>query len=495
MTHLAPWYRPKRLGAFIVLEAFLLQAMAPAFAASTGYTGVISQLPAAYVSPPSPNVMFTLDDSLSMYSNAIPDFLTDGGAIDLSGMPNGEGSNAIPAIPGVARQFPDMWGANSEYLEINYYSNLADTAAHRVGRYMRSSDGNPLYYNPKARYRPWPLPSDDKSFYPDADPTDVNIHPTDPFNTGRTIDLTQRLGPTGSRFWPATYMVKTSAPALPAANPNSAASTAATFTKVEIRPTVTSYNNPKPVDRTDCVALTNACNYTEELQNFANWLQYYRSRALMAKGGVAAAFAKQGTGIRVGFGTINNPASFGVRTFSGANRTDFYNQIYPVTASPAGTPLRSAMDGVGKYFQRSNVGNPWAENPQSSSVGTEYSCRRSFHILSTDGFWNGAAATAPASNNNDSFAGQTTPNKADGSTGFAYSNAAGSAWGIFPFSDGASDTLADAAAYYWKTDLRTGTGMPNNVAGTPPRPGLLATSQHLHRRPGNLRHRYRPTCK
>jgi type IV pilus assembly protein PilY1 len=464
MTLTAPWYRPKRLATLIVLETFLLQAVTPAFAVSTGYTGTISQLPAAYITPPIPNVMFTLDDSLSMYSNAIPDFLTDGGAIDLSGMPSSDDSNAIPTLSGFARQFPDMWGADSEYLDFNYYSNANDTDKHRVGRYMRSSDGNPLYYNRKTRYRPWPLPSDDKNFHPNANVRAVNIHPTDPFNTGYRMDLTVRRGSGSSRYWPATYMVKTSTAALPAANPNSAASTAATFTKVEINSAVTSYNTPRPSDRTDCTTLTNACSFDEELQNFANWLQYYRSRMLMAKGGVAAAFAKQANNLRVGFGTINSPASFGVRTFSGANRTAFYNQMYPVGGSPSGTPLRSAMDAVGKYFQRSDVGNPWAENPQSGSVGTEYSCRRSFHILSTDGFWNGAASSAPGSANNDNFASQFTPYKPDNTTRFAYSNAAGSKWGVYPFADLASNTLADVAAYYWKTDLRPDPAMPNNVA-------------------------------
>jgi len=42
-----------------------------------------------------------------------------------------------------------------------------------------------------------------------------------------------------------------------------------------------------------------------EIQNFANWFTYYRSRILIARAGVGRAFAQQGTNMRVGFGAIN----------------------------------------------------------------------------------------------------------------------------------------------------------------------------------------------
>jgi len=474
----SPWFRPKRLGSLIVIEALLAQAITPAYAVSPGYTGTVSQLPGGYIKPPDTNVMFTLDDSLSMHSDAIPDYLTTdaaGNPVTLTMLAVGNASNAVaPEITGdaFARQFPGMWKAGSGYLNAQYYSLLGATAENFAGRYLRSSDGNPLYYDPKIFYRPWPKQDEDTTkFLADANPAAVNIHPSDPGNTGRQINLTVQMDTGGgglTPFWPATYFVKTSVAPLPPARPDlqTVGGLPVTFAMVEIKtPTTTTYAkwiNPVTGDgRTDCSGAIgpSGCSYTEELQNFANWLQYYRSRMLMAKGAVAGAFAKQGTGVRVGFGTINNTVQLGVRQFSGTNREAFYNQLYPVARSTSGTPLRDAVDKVGQYFQRSNVGNPWAEDPASAAIGTEYSCRRSFHILSTDGFWNGSPVTSAANNNNDLFSG-STPANAKG-VSFPYSNATTSDFTIWPFADGNSSTLADVAAYYWKEDLRG--SLVNNV--------------------------------
>ena len=483
MTRHLPWHHPRRAGSAALVWALMAQMVVPAQA-------YVSQLPGAFTAPPDPNVMFTLDDSLSMHSDAIPDYLTTdaaGNTVSLAGLPNDEGSNAVaPDIDNLARQFPGMWKSGSDYLNAQYYAGTGNTAANIAGRYMRSSDGNPLYYNPKIRYQPWPAAGNNATTMTAADPAKVNIHPSDPTNNGRTIDLTVQRG-TGfgqTPFWPATYFVKTSAAPLPLARPDitTAGGQPITYTPYEIKPTVTSYpkhHNPiTEIDnRTDCASKT-ACTYTEELQNFANWLQYYRSRMLMAKGGVALAFAKQGTAMRVGFGTINNTVQLGVRSFTGDDRKAFFETLYPVTRSPNGTPLRDAMDKVGKYFQRTDAGNPWAENPaSSSSVGTEYACRRSFHIMSTDGYWNGANASDPANKNNDAFSGNTPAMPDAAGTTFTYSDASTSSFGIAPFGDNNADninTLADVAAYYWKTDLRS--TLENRVAPTGRDPAFW---QHL----------------
>jgi type IV pilus assembly protein PilY1 len=479
------WFHPKRLGPLIVLEAMLAQAVTPAFAVSTGYSGTMSQLPAAFITPPEANIMFTLDDSLSMHSDAIPDFLATnaaGNAVNLSNMPSTDASNATaPEITGAtfARQFPAMWKTGSEYLSAKFYSNgglplniTGGTPENVIGRYMRSPAGNPLYYNPAVRYRPWPDPANDKLTLADANPAAVNIHPSDPFNAGTTINLTvQATGSDGLTFWPATYFVKTSTPPLPVADPYGAASQAAVYTRYEIT-NVATLMFPKSEQRTDCVSVTSPvelCSRQEELQNFANWLQYYRNRMLMAKGGVATAFARQGTNLRVGFGTINSTVQLGVRVFSGANRTAVYNKIYPVARSTSGTPLRAAMGQVGEYFKDSTSTGPWAFDPGASVKSPEYACRRSFHILSTDGFWNGGSASSAAAANNEPVAGDKTPKNVKG-VAFTYGDVAGSKWAVSPYKDGASDTLADVAAYYWKTDLRT--DMANNVITSPRDPAF-----------------------
>src|SRR5574343_93039 len=458
-THPRPSPDPRR-GTRRVARALaavlLLEATLPVHAA-------ILQLPALYGSPPDANVMFTLDDSGSMMADAIPD------------LPDND--NALPADTNSAlfgiRRFPFMWAAGSQYLTTTYYRS-----DNRVARYLRSSAGNPLYYIPAVTYSPCPTAANDQVLSAPANSASVNIDADDPFNTARRVNIRTRVNESGNaasvddqtrNFWPATYYVYTGTSTLPLGNPATALNTAANFRKVEIKPSVAAY--PRVATRTDCSGAVGAtgCLYEEEIRNFANWLQYYRSRMLMAKGGVAAAFARQQSNLRVGFATINSVpvVQRGVRTFTGAARSDFYNRLY-ARAANGGTGLRFAMDEVGRYFPGTLPGNPWAQDPSSLlSVGTEYSCRRSFHILSTDGYWNGAPALLGAAGNHDAFAG-TPPAKPDG-TRYTWSDtiapsAADPLVGRFtvnPFADTRSGTLADVAAYYWRTDLRP--TLANNV--------------------------------
>lgn len=438
--------RARRLGATVVSGAMLMQAVVPAYA-------VVSQVPALYTTPPDANVMFTLDNSGSMTADKIPDFpkVVPGVPADSNSNGNNEADSKLPG----------MWKKDTAYWSTTYYD-----LSNNVARYMRSAAGNPLYYDPAVTYKPWPAAT--KVWGP-ADPTKVNIDPNDPAANGFTRDITTRVNVTGTaatpddptkNFWPATYFVYKGTVALPAADPvASTANAAANFVKYEVKPSVTSY--PRGADRTDCLGAT--CTYNEELQNFANWLQYYRSRMLMAKGGVSAAFARQGTNLRVGFGTLSKPALKGVETFSGAARTSFFDTLYAVKGT-GGTPLRDAMDKVGKYFQDTGNNNPWGEFPAAGTKGKEYTCRKSVHILSTDGFWKDAAATAPASNSNDSFSGSTPPKGGAGGKTYTFSDAAPAAnetdslvgrYSINPFKDDNGNQLSDVAAYYWRNDLRT----------------------------------------
>jgi type IV pilus assembly protein PilY1 len=443
----------KRSGASIIAATLLLQTI-PAHA-------VVSQLPGLYVKPPASNVMLTLDNSGSMRSDVIPDYPNAA-----SGLPTNANSSAI-SIPG--SKHPGMWQNNSSYWAPTYY-NINNAAA----RYMRSSAGNPLYYNPKIRYRPWPLATDDTKFQADADPTKVNIHYAYPSTTTTKRDITKQVTTTGSgsgSFWPATYFVYKGSVPLTLGDPTvSALNVATNFDKYEIQPSISSYS--KGTGRTDCLGTT--CTYAEEIQNFANWLQYYRSRMLAAKGGVASAFAAQGNEVRVGLAVFATPPvvtgpalKLGVLPFSAVNRTNFYNTLYTTDAN-YGTPTRKVLDEIGQYFQRSNPGNPWSEDPSSStSVGIEYSCRKSFNIVTTDGFWSTDTANPPANGDNDDFSAQKTPPRgpATGPT-YDYSDSTLSSptdplvtrFGISPYNDeqtpALADTLADVAAYYWKTDLR-----------------------------------------
>ena len=193
------------------------------------------------------------------------------------------------------------------------------------------------------------------------------------------------------------------------------------------------------------------------MQNFANWFSYARNRARVAIGGTAEAFASVPSNYRVGYGRINKGSTTvdgaatetierGVRAFSGADRAAFYSWLFGRTSPTGGTPLRRALDDVGQYFSRSSNAGPWGEVPGTNDTTAHAICRRSFHVMMTDGGWNGDAAnTSGATGNVDNSNGATIT----GPNGQSYRYTP-----TRPFRDANSGTLADVAMYYWNRDLR-----------------------------------------
>ena len=114
--------------------------------------------------------------------------------------------------------------------------------------------------------------------------------------------------------------------------------------------------------------------------------------------------------------------------------------------SADGTPLRWALENVGRYYHADdgldgNLGAaPWA------TCGDGGACQKSFAIVMTDGYWNGGS---PGVGNQDSGQGS-------------------------PYQDGYSNTLADVAMKYYKNDLSS--ALDNTVA---PSGCDQATHQHM----------------
>lgn len=398
----------------------------------------------------SPNVMFTLDDSGSMHFELMPGSLI---------------------IQSVRYMFPRASGVYGGSDYSNYVVGF-DTG-NKYTASLRSSEVNKIYYDPTVRYLPWS--NADGSLMANANPA---CAPHNPVNTGAgcrnlTVNNTQSarwLQSNGSRsgnqsrtFYPAVYFQYNGG------NINLAGS----YTQVEIKSTTPSYTGG--VDRSDCAAAP-TCTYNEEIQNFANWYTYYRSRVLLARAGVGRAFAAQGNTMRVGFGAINKGETTvdgestgvvisGVRQFTGTDRAGFFDNLYNHTIPAAGTPLRSAMDDVGKYFERTDDKGPWGETPGSNG-GTQHECRQNNNILMTDGFWSGSS---PGVGNSDNSAGVSITNHSSPATPPTYSYTP-----TLPYSDSHSDTLADVAMHYWKKDLRT--DMDNKVPTSPANPAFW---QHM----------------
>ena len=175
----------------------------------------------------------------------------------------------------------------------------------------------------------------------------------------------------------------------------------------------------------------------DERQNFANWYSYYRKRVYVTKTAATLAFERFNSNIRVGYQRINNSTFNGVRAFSGTTRENFFDWLHALPAS-GGTPLLTAMDKVGGYFEGAN---PYRDDP-TDGTSTERSCRQNFHIMMTDGEWNSGSPSGFGNVDNSS---QTIPANDYGVTGYVPRA---------PFEDGNSTYLADIAFRYWQKDLR-----------------------------------------
>jgi type IV pilus assembly protein PilY1 len=211
-------------------------------------------------------------------------------------------------------------------------------------------------------------------------------------------------------------------------------------------------------DRTDCVALANVCTYAEEMTNFANWFSYYRTRGQMAKSSIGRAFALAGIGdnFRVGFVTINFSttkylATAAFTTGVGGQKDLWFQKLYAAPAS-GGTPLRDALSRAGRYFgdRFNGVASSMGASPINSA------CQPNYTILTSDGYWNDSGTVAQ---------------KLDGT-------AIGDSDG-----DGKSNTLADVADYYYKTDLRPIPPVAPSTVGfkdqVPPSGDDTAPHQHM----------------
>ena len=190
-----------------------------------------------------------------------------------------------------------------------------------------------------------------------------------------------------------------------------------------------------------------------EQKNFANWYSFYRTRLLMMKSASGRAFTDVSDKYRVGFTTISDTGlsaskSLVVKKFDATQKGNWYTKLYGISGASF-TPLRGALSKAGRYY----AGKLTGALAGSDTDPVQYSCQQNFTILTTDGYWNTNSETgsygAYKMNNTDLVGDQ------DGVAGVPR-----------PQLDDKtiSNTLADVAEYYYKTDLRptAGNGGPTD---------------------------------
>ncbi|BDB25121.1 type 4 fimbrial biogenesis protein PilY1 [Cupriavidus sp. P-10] len=405
----------------------------------------VSQQPLIFSTSVAPNVMFTLDDSGSMMFEITPESLSPNGTESSWDLTPDRGNWLIYTfpLPGGGQ----VYSAGGTYYKDANASVVNFSSTSLAAARYRTAALNVSYYNPDVTYGAWFDPSGNlakaspkKAYYNPMLPDNGSIDLTAD-NTVKTYwldDDGKGFSEKKVTFYPALYYRYDST----LSGCNASTSSLKCFKRYEIRSGSTFPHNGK---RMDC-ASSASCTYDEEIQNFANWFQYYRSRILAMRAAVGQAFAGQNEAIRVGFTTINDNTRSGSSSFTGirravapfntTNKTQFYQDFYSLDLGANGTPLLGGMDTVGKYFQ--NNAQPWVE-----PGGTrESACRASYHILSTDGY----------------YGDSTSVGDVDSSKGSKITPVSGTAYQyqpVAPYKDGYSNTLADVAMKYWVNDLRT----------------------------------------
>ncbi len=232
------------------------------------------------------------------------------------------------------------------------------------------------------------------------------------------VECTASATPTAAYIYPASvrYCSTTAAASAPSPVSNPAAATNpqcrkkfdvtsypypryGRFRRVDIVPGTPTYAKSATSVRSDCVSAT-SCTYTEELQNFANWYSYYRTRMAMMKTATGKAFLSLDDRYRVGFITINpggpvlSARYLPIAPFNAAQKSNWYNTLYS-QFSHGSTPLRSALSRVGRHYAGVTTGI----NSGMPQDPVQYSCQQNFSLLTTDGYYNDTATAAIDVNN------------------------------------------------------------------------------------------------
>jgi Tfp pilus tip-associated adhesin PilY1 len=164
-----------------------------------------------------------------------------------------------------------------------------------------------------------------------------------------------------------------------------------TFKRFNVVGSVT-FDFPRATSRSDCSGAFGAagCTGNEELQNFANWYGYYRTRMLQMKTVSGRVFSGLDERYRIGFLTINAAGASQYlpinkfETTPTTQKQDWFTKFYAQAPGPS-TPLREALSRAGRHYAgvTTGINSFMPEDP------IQFSCQRNYTLLTTDGYWNG----------------------------------------------------------------------------------------------------------
>ncbi|MDO4905577.1 MAG: PilC/PilY family type IV pilus protein [Lautropia sp.] len=476
-------FAPRSIGLHVQRALFLVSCAATASATHAGIAqqSLIVKDPIAV----EPNIIFTLDDSGSMAYNFVPD--EDLGSESFAFHPKEPRRYYFHAQGVLATTDNNVLGARRRAYKINqiYYNpeilyrpwvnpDFRPGVDPETSRYLANAD-------PKAAYFHLGFPSVEelRRLVPNQTVRDGGFQENGKYIRNLRVDLTgvqprgdleicresQPSASAAGRSCPDDTSIRSIMPAtwyefIGPENPTEAdKNNIAYYRRYSIHEMAEGSTVQRGKERTDCArgsdANTRLCTKAQEYQNFANWYQYHRTRMHVAIAAVGQAFMTLPEEVRVGYGRINNTYNNdidgkrhtvierGVRSFKGKDRKDFFSWLNGNIGSGA-TPLLNATNVVGKYFEREDDGGPWSNDPAKRSKSKPLSCRRSYHVLMTDGQYNDQDPTR-FNLEADNVIGPVITGP-DGQT-FQYKPER-------PFASATKGTLADYAMHFWNRDLQ-----------------------------------------
>jgi type IV pilus assembly protein PilY1 len=220
-----------------------------------------------------------------------------------------------------------------------------------------------------------------------------------------------------------------------------------------------------------------ALNDNAQKNNYMIYYSFYRTRSLAMRSAVLSAFSGlDDDKFRIAWQSLQSECSNGfpakesgnkrcdikgsfldnsMWTFSDkgsrkhkSNFIEFVRNHTVVTGQD--TPLRDAVLRAGNYFSKEGIDSPWADQPGKSADAAQ--CRRSYHLLFTDGGNADTNSGIPESTyGNADNTGITLPDNTSYQQQAPYRG---------PGVDGVN-TIADLAFKFWATDLQA--NLPNNL--------------------------------
>jgi type IV pilus assembly protein PilY1 len=376
----------------------------------------IAELPLKASVLAKPNVVFAMDDSGSMDAEVMIDGNFQGWFYgnyqNATLYPGGQKrTGSVTADWPLFYLFPNGTGTgNRVYSDPNASYGYAIPPTNEVA-WTRSADYNLIYYDSSKTYEPWSpaYVGGASTTYANASAGSVKSHPA----LGTTTMAVNADINSNTPNWRFTFLAGMTIPASAsnvscffAAFPGTLPYTVETSrglctAQLSYYPATFWRKENCTANGTDCITnfdgntlrryeikvgntFPSGRSYTDEMQNFANWFQYYRKRRMLLAAAMGEVLENI-SGLRMGVVAFNNrvaPTIYDADATDAASNRLAVAGIFYRNEGGGGTPTHATMSYIHGQFD-------------TNTAIIQYACQRNAQFIITDGFANDSFSVAP----------------------------------------------------------------------------------------------------